>query len=174
MNWQQSRLHHPHQWLLIEAVQAHTEADHRMIDDLAVISAYPDSTAARLRPFAPRRPRARTLRRSHGPRGIGHHRTLLAGHPAKRMNLRLQDGLPFVEVTLDDQGQRLVLPEVLLDTGSTGSLFAADELLKIKVCLEPHDPLRRIRGVGGSEFGAYPTLLECPHPNIRPKVKGQR
>jgi hypothetical protein len=51
MNWQQSRLHHPHQWLLIEAVQAHTEADHRMIDDLAVISAYPDSTAA-LRDYA--------------------------------------------------------------------------------------------------------------------------
>lgn len=51
MNWQQSRLHHPHQWLLIEAVQAHTEADQRMIDDLVVINAYPDSAAA-LRDYA--------------------------------------------------------------------------------------------------------------------------
>jgi hypothetical protein len=74
------------------------------------------------------------------------------------MNIRLQDGLPFVEVTLNHQGQRLVLPDVLLDTGSAGSLLSADELLKINVSLEPHDPLRRIRGVGGSEFVFIKTL----------------
>ena len=74
------------------------------------------------------------------------------------MNLRLQDGLPFIEVTLNHHGQRLVLPHVLLDTGSAGSLFAADELLKINVCLEPYDLLRRIRGVGGSEFVFVKTL----------------
>ncbi|HHW75799.1 MAG TPA: hypothetical protein GX399_01985 [Xanthomonadaceae bacterium] len=51
MNWQQSRLHYPHQWLLIEAVQAHTEADRRIVDNLAVIGAYPDSTSA-LRDYA--------------------------------------------------------------------------------------------------------------------------
>jgi hypothetical protein len=76
------------------------------------------------------------------------------------MNIRLQDGLPFVEVTLDHQGQRLVLSQVLLDTGSAGSLLAADELLKINVSLEPHDPLRRIRGVGGSEF-VFVKTLDC-------------
>ncbi|MCB1921297.1 MAG: clan AA aspartic protease [Candidatus Competibacteraceae bacterium] len=74
------------------------------------------------------------------------------------MNIRLRGGLPFVEVTLDHQGQRLVLPDVLLDTGSAGSLLSADELLKINVCLEPLDPLRRIRGVGGSEFVFIKTL----------------
>ena len=74
------------------------------------------------------------------------------------MNIRLRDGLPFIEVTLNHHGQRLVLPQVLLDTGSAGSLFAADELLKINVSLEPHDPLRRIRGVGGSEFVFIKTL----------------
>ena len=63
------------------------------------------------------------------------------------MNIHLQEGLPFVEATLDHQGQRLVLSQVLLDTGSAGSLLAADELLKINVSLEPHDPLRRIRGL---------------------------
>ena len=46
MNWQQSRLHYPHQWLLIEALQAHTEADQRLIDNLAVIGVYPDSASA--------------------------------------------------------------------------------------------------------------------------------
>jgi hypothetical protein len=68
------------------------------------------------------------------------------------MNIRLQDGLPFVEVTLEHHGQSLILSEVLLDTGSAGSLLSADALLKINVSLEPLDPLRRIRGVGGSEF----------------------
>jgi len=46
MNWQQSRGHYPHQWLLIEAVQAHTEADQRVIDNLAVVQTYLDSTSA--------------------------------------------------------------------------------------------------------------------------------
>ncbi len=86
------------------------------------------------------------------------------------MNLRLQDGLPFIEVTLDHHGQRLILPHVLLDTGSAGSLFAADELLKINVCLEPHDPLRRIRGVGGSEFVFVKTLDHLRGVFIQPLV----
>jgi len=60
MNWQQSRLHYPHQWLLIEAVQAHTETDQRIIDNLAVIGVYPDSPSAlqdyaRLHHVAPER-----------------------------------------------------------------------------------------------------------------------
>jgi len=74
------------------------------------------------------------------------------------MNIRLQDGLPFIEVIVEHQGQRLVLPQVLLDTGSAGSLLSADELLKINVCLEPQDVLRRVRGVGGSEFVFVKTL----------------
>jgi len=74
------------------------------------------------------------------------------------MKIRLHDGLPFIELTVDHRGQRLVLSQVLLDTGSAGSLLSADELLTIHVSLEPHDPLRRIRGVGGSEFVFVKTL----------------
>jgi hypothetical protein len=68
------------------------------------------------------------------------------------MKIHLRDGLPFVTVTLTQQGQSLTLQHVLLDTGSAGSLFSADELLKINVRLELNDQLRRIRGVGGTEF----------------------
>ena len=74
------------------------------------------------------------------------------------MNIRLQDGLPWIEVTLEHRGQCLVLPDVLLDTGSAGSVLSADQLLTINVSLEPLDPLRRIRGVGGSEFVFVKTL----------------
>ena len=47
------------------------------------------------------------------------------------MKIHLRDGLPFVTVTLIQQGRQLTLQHVLLDTGSAGSLFSADELLKI-------------------------------------------
>jgi hypothetical protein len=46
MNWNQICAHYPHQWLLIEAIKAHSEADQRILEELAVIDAYPDSVAA--------------------------------------------------------------------------------------------------------------------------------
>jgi hypothetical protein len=74
------------------------------------------------------------------------------------MKIHLRDGLPLVTVALNHQGRQWVLQHVLLDTGSAGSLFSADELLKINICLEPQDSLRRIRGVGGSEFVFVKTI----------------
>lgn len=68
------------------------------------------------------------------------------------MKIQLRDGLPFMTVTLIHQGQSLTLPDVLVDTGSASSLFSAEEMLKINLRLEPNDVLRRIRGIGGSEF----------------------
>jgi hypothetical protein len=68
------------------------------------------------------------------------------------MNIRLRGGLPFVSVVLEYQGQRLILENTLLDTGSAGTVFATDKLLTIGLQYEPEDTVRRIRGVGGAEF----------------------
>ena len=46
MQWSDIRRHYPDQWLLLEAVQAHSEANHRILDELAVIDVYGDSQAA--------------------------------------------------------------------------------------------------------------------------------
>ena len=46
MNWNQIRHQYPHQWLLVEAIKAHTEGNRRRLEELAVIDAYPDSAAA--------------------------------------------------------------------------------------------------------------------------------
>jgi len=46
MNWEDIRIHYPQQWLLIEAIKAHSEFDRRILDQLAVIGAFPDSVAA--------------------------------------------------------------------------------------------------------------------------------
>jgi predicted aspartyl protease len=68
------------------------------------------------------------------------------------MKIRLQDGLPYVTVTLDHRGQQLLLDNVLLDTGSAGTIFSADKVAALGVQYEPEDMVHRIRGVGGTEF----------------------
>jgi hypothetical protein len=42
------------------------------------------------------------------------------------MNIQVRDGLPYVTVTLLYGGRQLELANVLLDTGSAGTLLAAD------------------------------------------------
>jgi len=46
MKWQEIRTHYPQQWLLLEAIKAHSEADKRILEQLAVVGAYPDSATA--------------------------------------------------------------------------------------------------------------------------------
>ena len=46
MKWQEVRAHYPQQWLLVEAIKARSEASKRILDQLAVISTFPNSTAA--------------------------------------------------------------------------------------------------------------------------------
>ena len=68
------------------------------------------------------------------------------------MNLQMWDGLPYVTVTLLYGGQQLDLANVLLDTGSAGTLFAADQVLTVGLQYDADDPVQRIRGIGGAEF----------------------
>ena len=44
--WQDIRKHYPQQWLLVEAIQAHSEANKRILEQLAVVDIFPDSIAA--------------------------------------------------------------------------------------------------------------------------------
>ncbi len=46
MQWKEIREHYPQQWLLVEAIKAHTEEDKRILDNLSVLNIYSDSTAA--------------------------------------------------------------------------------------------------------------------------------
>ena len=68
------------------------------------------------------------------------------------MKIQLKDGLPFVSTQLTYQGRRITLENVLLDTGSAGSIFPTDRVLSIGVEYEADDFVYRIRGVGGEEF----------------------
>jgi hypothetical protein len=46
MKWEEIRTHYPKQWLLIEAIQAHSEANQRILDDIAVINVFSNSKIA--------------------------------------------------------------------------------------------------------------------------------
>lgn len=57
MRWVDVCATHPRQWLLIEALEAHTEEHKRIIDDMAVVEVCPDGATALHR--------YRELRRDH-------------------------------------------------------------------------------------------------------------
>ena len=46
MKWAEIRSHYPHQWLLVEAIKAYSEAGKRILEDLAVVNAFSDSATA--------------------------------------------------------------------------------------------------------------------------------
>ncbi len=65
------------------------------------------------------------------------------------MKLRIEGRLPFLAVTLTFRKHKLDLDRVLLDTGSAGTVFAADLLEPLGIEPEGTDRVRRILGVGG-------------------------
>ena len=68
------------------------------------------------------------------------------------MKIRIKYGLPFISATLVHQSRRVTLKDVLIDTGSAGTIFSMDKVAGIGLTYEPEDIVHRIRGVGGSEF----------------------
>lgn len=46
MTWKNIRHHFPHQWLLLEALEAYSEQGKRIVKQLAVISSFSDSIIA--------------------------------------------------------------------------------------------------------------------------------
>lgn len=46
MKWLDIRHHYPQQWLLVEAIKAHTDGSKRILDEIAVIDSFPDSVQA--------------------------------------------------------------------------------------------------------------------------------
>ncbi len=68
------------------------------------------------------------------------------------MKIRVHESLPYITVSLVFRGQHLEFQNILLDTGSAGSVFSADKVEVIGLQYEPDDAIYRIRGVAGAEF----------------------
>jgi predicted aspartyl protease len=76
----------------------------------------------------------------------------MVGYTRAFVKLTLRDGLPFIEASIEYQGKSLTIRDVLVDTGSAGSVFSADAVEKINLVYEPQDRVQRVQGVGGAEF----------------------
>ena len=46
MKWEEIRTHYPQRWLLVEAIKARSEANKRILEQLAVVGTFSDSGAA--------------------------------------------------------------------------------------------------------------------------------
>jgi hypothetical protein len=78
------------------------------------------------------------------------------------MNINVQHGLPFVQISVQFRGKQLLLQKVLLDTGSAGTIFNADLVGTIGVIPEENDVVDTIRGVGGIEY-VYTKRFDAIH-----------
>lgn len=68
------------------------------------------------------------------------------------MKIRIEDGLPFVSISISFQQQQLELDNVIIDTGSAGTILKFDSVKSIGISQEADDEIHRICGVGGKEF----------------------
>lgn len=68
------------------------------------------------------------------------------------VRLDFKYGLPFCKVTLSYRRKTMSLDNVLLDTGSGGTVFRMDEVDKLGITIEKDDTIETISGVGGVEF----------------------
>lgn len=68
------------------------------------------------------------------------------------MKIHIESGLPYIETCILFKGNQLSLDKVIIDTGSSSSIFKADKAADIGILLESEDSIHRICGVGGSEF----------------------
>lgn len=67
------------------------------------------------------------------------------------MQLTLKDELPVVTVQVVYGNRRTEIPNVLVDTGSAGTIMAADVVASIGITPDLQDELHVIHGIGGSE-----------------------
>ena len=68
------------------------------------------------------------------------------------VKLEYKYGLPFCEIIIKYQGSSITLDNILLDTGSGGTIFKMAEVDKIGITIEKEDTIETISGVGGIEF----------------------
>jgi hypothetical protein len=70
MRWTEVREQYPNQWLIIDALEAHTEGNRRKLEQMTVVEMCSDGAAAYQR--------YRELHRQYPMRGTGHPRKALA------------------------------------------------------------------------------------------------
>ena len=67
------------------------------------------------------------------------------------ISILIRDHLPFISLDVTYRGAVMTLNDVLLDTGSAGTILSTDAVLPVGLEPELSDTIREVIGVGGSE-----------------------
>lgn len=68
------------------------------------------------------------------------------------VNLEMKYGLPFTSIELVHNNKSITIDNVLIDTGSGGTVLKMDIVEEIDITIEATDTIETIQGVGGCEF----------------------
>lgn len=68
------------------------------------------------------------------------------------VKIELKYGLPFCSIDINHKGRILTLDNILIDTGSGGTILKMEQVEKINITIDVTDSIESIQGVGGSEF----------------------
>jgi predicted aspartyl protease len=68
------------------------------------------------------------------------------------VKLQSRYGLPFCNIKLAYNGNEIIMDNVLLDTGSGGTVLKMDKVELVGITIEEDDVIETISGIGGSEF----------------------
>lgn len=72
------------------------------------------------------------------------------------MKIRIENGLPVVSINLKYNNRSITLEKVLLDTGSSNTIFDTDLVQKINLFIDPiNGKARRMYGIGGESELCY-------------------
>lgn len=68
------------------------------------------------------------------------------------VNLEMKCGLPFASIELVHNKKSIIIDNVLVDTGSGGTVLKMDIVEEVDITIEATDTIETIQGVGGCEF----------------------
>lgn len=75
------------------------------------------------------------------------------------VKLDFKYGFPFCKITIFYKGKSMVLDNVLIDTGSRGTVFKMDKVDVLGITIEKDDTIETISRVGGVEF-VYKKIID--------------
>lgn len=61
-------------------------------------------------------------------------------------------GLPFCDIEIEHNDKKLLLKNILIDTGSGGTILKMEKVEEIDIVIDENDTIETISGVGGDEF----------------------
>lgn len=64
----------------------------------------------------------------------------------------LEDGLPFITLTLHFKGEKLELDKVLVDSGSSTCVFDTLDMFTLGLSFDGTEEIRKMSGIGGDEY----------------------